>query len=87
MAGADADELTRQLADNWREATLTGEDRSLLEYAERLTRQPSSISAEHIQSLRNAGWDDRGIHDLCAIVSYFAFANRIANGLGIEVES
>jgi alkylhydroperoxidase family enzyme len=39
-----------------------------------------------IGRLRAAGFDDRAIHDLCAIVAYFAFVNRIADGLGVELE-
>ncbi len=30
--------------------------------------------------------EDRAIHDACAIVAYFAFVNRIADGLGVELE-
>lgn len=29
---------------------------------------------------------DRAIHDACAIVAYFAFVNRIADGLGVDLE-
>lgn len=28
----------------------------------------------------------RTIHDACAIIGYFAFVNRIADGLGVEIE-
>lgn len=31
--------------------------------------------------------DERAIHDICVIAAYFAFVNRVANGLGIEMES
>ncbi|MDX1673529.1 MAG: hypothetical protein R3314_01910 [Longimicrobiales bacterium] len=39
-----------------------------------------------IRSLRDVGLDDRAIHDVCAIASYFAFVNRMADGLGVELE-
>ncbi len=58
----------------------------MLEYAEKLTRTPASIRASDVDRLRTAGLDDRAIHDVCAIVAYFAFVNRIANGLGVELE-
>lgn len=32
-----------------------------------------------------AGFDDRAVHDMCAVVAYFAFVNRIADGLGVEL--
>ena len=31
-------------------------------------------------------FDDRAIHDICAIVAYFAFVNRMADGLGVELK-
>ena len=65
---------------------LSGADRALITYAEKLTRQPAAVDATDIRRLRAAGFDDRAIHDLCAIVAYFAFVNRIADGLGVELE-
>ncbi len=65
----------------------TDADYAMLDYATKLTQQPAGIEAEDIQKLRLAGFEDQAIHDLCAIVSYFAFANRIASGLGLELES
>ncbi|MBK8248532.1 MAG: hypothetical protein IPK85_14155 [Gemmatimonadetes bacterium] len=57
-----------------------------LRYADLLTRAPWLVAAAHVAELRAAGFDDRAIHDLCAIVGYFAFVNRIADGLGVELE-
>jgi hypothetical protein len=30
--------------------------------------------------------DDRAIHDICAVTAYFNFVNRIADGLGVDLE-
>ena len=65
---------------------LTSRERALLRYADTLTLAPASITAASIESLRDVGLDDRAIHDACAIVAYFAFVNRIADGLGVELE-
>lgn len=65
---------------------LTPREQALLAYAEVLTLSPWVVSPAHIQALRAAGCDDRAIHDACAIVGYFAFVNRIADGLGVEIE-
>jgi alkylhydroperoxidase family enzyme len=62
-------------------------DRALLAYADKLTRTPSAIDAADIDRLRSFGFDDAAIHDACAIVAYYAFVNRIADGLGVELES
>ncbi|MDH5255657.1 MAG: hypothetical protein OEW72_07055 [Gammaproteobacteria bacterium] len=60
---------------------------ALVRYGDKLTLTPASISVNDIEPLRQAGLDDRAIHDACAIVAYFAFVNRIADGLGVEVET
>ncbi len=82
----ESDALIDQLLDDYRAAPLGDVERSMLEYAVKLTIRPSDVGAEDVQALRDQGLDDRAIHDLCAIVAYFAFANRIADGLGIELE-
>ena len=56
----------------------TPADRALLEYGEKLTRTPAAMTRADVTRLRSAGFDDRAIHDACAIVGYFAFVNRIA---------
>ncbi len=60
---------------------------ALLAYADKLTLDPASVTPGDVEALREAGFGDRAIHDACAIVSYFAFVNRIADGLGVELES
>ena len=68
------------------DAGLTGRESALLVYADLVTRAPASVTRADISRLRDAGFDDRSIHDACAIVGYFAFVNRIADGLGVEME-
>jgi len=58
----------------------------MLEYALTLTQAPHTVAAEGVATLRDAGFDDRGIHDICAVTAYYAFVNRIADGLGVELE-
>lgn len=55
-------------------------------YAGKLTRTPGAVAATDVDALRHVGLSDRAIHDACAIVGYFAFVNRIADGLGVELE-
>lgn len=58
----------------------------MLAYALTLTEAPQTITAGDVEALRAAGYDDRGIHDIAAITAYFAFVNRMADGLGVELE-
>ena len=43
-------------------------------------------NATHVDLLREAGWDDRAIHDGCQVIAYFNYINRIADGLGVDPE-
>ncbi len=76
-----------RFAADWRTANLDGRTEALLEYAERLTTNPKDCGGEEIVALRNAGWDDRAIHDATQIVAYFNYINRVAEGLGVEPET
>ena len=82
-----AEDFCRRLVEGPANLELPELDRLLIEYAWTLTRSPSSIERSHIEQLRTQGLDDRAIHDACCIVAYFAFVNRIADGLGVELES
>ena len=58
----------------------------MLGYAEKLTREPSSCRERDVSLLRQAGWSDPAILDATLITGYFAFVNRIADGLGVKLE-
>jgi uncharacterized peroxidase-related enzyme len=74
------------LSADYREAGLSQADRAMLDYAVKLTMRPASITPDDADRLRSAGFDDRGLHDICAVTAYYAFVNRIADGLGVELE-
>ena len=59
----------------------------MLDYAVKLTLTPAEMTEEDVNALRRSGFDDWGIHDICGITAYFAFVNRMADGLGVELES
>lgn len=58
----------------------------MLEYVTKLTVEPSAVTQADVQSLRDAGFDDRGVLDIVLITSMFAFMNRLAEGLGVHPE-
>jgi uncharacterized peroxidase-related enzyme len=86
MAPEAQDALLAALVADHGAADLDPADRAMLDYAVRLTDEPWSIGEADIDGLRAAGFDDRAIHDICAITAYFAFVNRVADGLGVELE-
>lgn len=89
-AAGNSEESIRALADSlstdWRAAELGPTDREMLCFAVLLTTTRAAIHEADIDRLRTVGLGDREIHDLCAIVAYFNFVNRIAIGLGVELE-
>lgn len=58
----------------------------MLRYAEKLTREPSAVTESDVESLRREGFTDTDILHIAEVVAYFAYANRIADGLGIPLE-
>ena len=59
----------------------------MLTFAVKLTKTPAAMVDADVEALRSAGFSDRDILDIVEVVGYYAFANRIADGLGIETES
>lgn len=60
---------------------------ALCEFTEKLTQSPASIGVEDIATLRSAGFDDAGISSATQVVAYFNYINRIAEGLGVPLET
>jgi alkylhydroperoxidase family enzyme len=58
----------------------------MLDYAVKLTKEPWTVAIGDVDGLRAVGFNDRAIHDICAVTAYYAFVNRIADGLGVELE-
>lgn len=58
----------------------------MLEYVTRLTLTPGDMDSTDVEALRDEGFDDLAIHDICAVAAYYAFVNRIADGLGVDLE-
>ena len=59
----------------------------MLRFAVKLTATPSAIIDADVNSLRTVGFSDRDILDIVEVVGYYAYANRMADGLGIEIET
>ena len=61
-------------------------DCAMLKYAVQLTLQPDSLSEEDVQVLRKHNFSDHAILEINLAASYMNFVNRIALGLGVELE-
>lgn len=58
----------------------------MLDYAVKLTLEPWNMTADDVAVLREHGFDDNGILDINQVTGYYAFVNRLADGLGVELE-
>jgi uncharacterized peroxidase-related enzyme len=63
-----------------------GQDLAGLQYAEKLTLNPSSVAEADIENMRSAGFDDGQILEINQVSAYFAYANRMVLGLGVNTE-
>jgi len=61
-------------------------EKALLAYAAKLTLVPKDITSEDIKDLKDAGLTDEEILRANLIAGYFNFSNRVALGLGVELE-
>ncbi len=58
----------------------------MLAYAAKLTLEPQKLTEEDVSALREVGFDDTAVLDICQVVAYYNYVNRLADGLGVELE-
>jgi uncharacterized peroxidase-related enzyme len=80
------DELVEALQNDYKQAKLEAKDKVMLEYAVKLTREPNQITKDDIEALKKEDFGDRDILDINQITSLFNYINRMALGLGVELE-
>lgn len=58
----------------------------MLRYACKLTRTPALVERADVGRLRAAGFSDADVLAVAEVTAYYAYVNRIADGLGVELE-
>jgi uncharacterized peroxidase-related enzyme len=81
------DEFKARLVTDWRAINLSETNRLILGYAETITREAYTIDRDYIEHLKRSGLSEQTIHDVAAVAAYFAYVNRIADALGVELEN
>lgn len=71
------------LKKDYRTAPISEQDRTMLDYVVKLTKDATKCSPEDHSGLRAAGFDDRGILQITLIASWFNYINRVADALGV----
>ncbi len=71
------------LQTDYRSAAINEQDRAMLDYVVKLTKDATKVSPEDHAKLKAAGFDDRGILQITLIASWFNYINRVADALGV----
>jgi len=71
------------LQKDYRTAPISEQDRAMLDYVVKLTRDATQIQRTDHGRLRAAGFDDQAILQITLIASWFNYINRVADALGV----
>jgi len=76
--------LGEEIVMNHRAADLSDRQQAMLEFATLMTQSPEVIEEHDRQELRDAGFSDRDIWDIAAVVSFFNMTNRMATAVDMR---
>jgi uncharacterized peroxidase-related enzyme len=79
-------ELVDALERDYTTAPITPQERVMLDYVVKLTKDATKIWKDDHECLRAAGFEDRGILQITLIASWFNYINRVADALGVGRE-
>ena len=74
-------QLGEMMVMNYRVAELDARSRGMLDFSWKLTLTPHDIGEADRQGLRDVGFSDADIFDICDVVAFFNYSNRMAHGL------
>ncbi|WIY27117.1 peroxidase-related enzyme [Parasedimentitalea psychrophila] len=75
--------LGEMLVMNYRVAPLEGRQRSMLDFAAKMTTASAEISEADRQGLRDEGFSDRDIWDIANVTGFYNMSNRVASATGM----
>jgi len=78
--------LVEALEKDYTTAPITPQERVMLDYVVKLTKDATKVWKDDIERLRSVGFDDRGILQITLIASWFNYINRVADALGVGRE-
>ena len=77
--------LASHIMHDYTKADLDPTTRTMLDFAVKLTKEPSAMVKGDVGKLRNAGLTDEQILSVVLITCNFNFMARMANALGVEL--
>ena len=78
--------LVEALERDYTSAPITTQERLMLDYVVKLTKDATKVSRDDHERLRAAGFDDKAILQITLIASWFNYINRVADALGVGRE-
>ena len=78
--------LVKALQTDYRSAPITDQERVMLDYVVKITKDATRVSPADHKALRAVGFDDRGIVQITLIAAWFNYINRVADALGVGRE-
>ncbi len=81
---SDDPDMASHVMHDYTMAQLDPQTRGILDYAIKLTRDPSAMRESHVEDLRILGLNDEQILSVVLITCTFNFMTRLADGLGVE---
>jgi uncharacterized peroxidase-related enzyme len=79
-------ELVEALERDYTAANLTPQERVMVDYVVKLTKDATRVSKRDHDGLRSAGFEDQAILQITLIASWFNYINRVADALGVGRE-
>ena len=76
----------KALEEDYASAPVLAEERTMLDYVAKLTRDATRVGPNDHARLRESGFDDRAILQITLIASWFNYINRVADALGVGRE-
>ena len=67
-----------------RTADVTPARRAMLDYVNVLTETPWAVTEAHVVAMRENGYSDQAIAVTNLVACFFAWCNRVVDGLGVE---
>jgi len=79
-------ELVEALESDYTTAPLTPQERVMIDYVVKLTKDATNVRKDDHEKLRDAGFEDQAILQITLIASWFNYINRVADALGVGRE-
>jgi uncharacterized peroxidase-related enzyme len=77
------EELVAALKKDYTTAPITEQERVMLDYVIKLTKDATKVWKDDHGRLRAVGFDDKAILQITLIASWFNYINRVADALGV----